>query len=232
MARYASCCLINQKNRNTMTTHLYLIRHGEAYSNVEPIVGGMKGCRGLTPTGLSQAQALEQRLALGEIAADVLYSSTLPRAAMTAEHVARALNLPIQWDDALHEIRPGLADGMHLNEARERFPGFAVFFRELFTPLAPEGESWASFQHRASEALERIIAQHPDQRIVVVCHGGVIEVSFFYLMQLGPQVRTRNSFHVRNTAITHWRRVVERDGRIEWHLNAHNDHRHLIDQNV
>ena len=26
-----------------MTTNLYLIRHGEAYSNVESVIGGMRG---------------------------------------------------------------------------------------------------------------------------------------------------------------------------------------------
>ncbi|HMO55777.1 MAG TPA: histidine phosphatase family protein [Roseiflexaceae bacterium] len=210
-----------------MTTELYLIRHGEAHSNVEPIIGGMRGCRGLTERGFSQARALEQRLAEGEIAIDVLYASTLLRARQTAEHVGRALDLPIHWDDELHEIRPGLADGMTVNEARERFGGFSSFFSELFTPLAPEGESWASFQFRVSLAFEQIINRHPGKKIAIVCHGGVIEVSFLYMLQLGPQARTRNSFHVRNTAITHWRHVTERDGRQEWHLAAHNDHAHL-----
>ena len=33
-------------------THLYLIRHGEAVSNVEPIIGGMRGDTGLSPLGV------------------------------------------------------------------------------------------------------------------------------------------------------------------------------------
>src|SRR5437867_1180185 len=101
-----------------MTTNLYLIRHGEAYSNVEAVIGGMKGDRGLTERGFAQAQALARRLATGEIHADVLYASTLPRARMTAELVAEALKLPIRWDDDLHELRPGEADGLHVEVAR------------------------------------------------------------------------------------------------------------------
>jgi probable phosphoglycerate mutase len=211
-----------------MTTNLYLIRHGEAYSNVEAVVGGMQGDRGLTERGIAQAEALARRLATGEIAADVLYASTLPRARMTAELVAGALKLPIDWDDELHELRPGVADGMTVAAARERFDTFERFLTEAFTQIAPESESWGSFQMRASAALERIILRHPDQTIVVVTHGGVIEVSFMYLLELAPQMRARTSFHVANTAITHWRYVTSYAGRREWHLAAHNDHRHLL----
>lgn len=45
-----------------MTTQLYLIRHGEAVANVEPIIGGMRGDAGLTDRGREQADLLEQRL--------------------------------------------------------------------------------------------------------------------------------------------------------------------------
>src|SRR5689334_12034263 len=133
-----------------MSTNLYLIRHGEAYSNIEPIIGGMRGDRGLTERGIAQAEALGRRLSSGEIAADVLYASTLPRAKMTAQYVGEALGLPINWDDELHELRPGDADGMSVEAARERFEGFDRFMTEPFCPIAPGGESWGSFQVRTS----------------------------------------------------------------------------------
>ncbi|HJZ47755.1 MAG TPA: histidine phosphatase family protein [Roseiflexaceae bacterium] len=210
-----------------MTTHLYLIRHGEAYTNVEAVIGGIKGDRGLTERGVAQAEALARRLTSGEIAADVLYASTLPRARTTAEHVAGALNLPIEWDDELQELRPGESDGMRVEDARVKFAGFSAFLREPFTPIAPGGESWGSFQARTSAALERIITRHQGQTIVVVAHGGTIEVSFLYMLGLGPHARARNAFHGQNTSITHWRQI-ESLGRQEWQLVTHNDHRHLI----
>jgi probable phosphoglycerate mutase len=212
-----------------MPTNLYLIRHGEAYSNVEAVIGGMNGDRGLTEHGVTQVQALARRLSSGEIAADVLYASTLPRARTTAEHVAVALGLPVQWDDELHELRPGESDGMRVADARAKFEGFNRFLIEPFTPIAPGGESWGSFQTRTSAALERIILRHQGQTIVVVAHGGTIEVSFLHLLGLGPQTRMRAAFHVLNTAITHWKHVEAFGGREEWQLVAHNDHRHLLD---
>lgn len=210
------------------TTHLYLIRHGEAFSNVDGTVGGMQGDRGLTERGFAQARALAVRLATGEIPAEVLYASTLPRARQTAELAAGALGLPIIWDDELHELRPGEADGLHVREAAARYQGFARFLQEIYTPIAPGGESWGSFQMRGSAALERIVRDHPGQHIVVVAHGGLIEVSFLHLLGLGPQTRARAAFHAQNTAITHWRHYEVR-GRWEWHLVCHNDHQHLRD---
>jgi 2,3-bisphosphoglycerate-dependent phosphoglycerate mutase len=215
-----------------MPTNLYLIRHGEAVSNVEPIMGGDKGCRGLTERGLAQARALGKRLERGEITADALYASDLPRARQTAEAVATALGLEIRFDPELQELRPGEADGMRVDEARARFGTFDLFFKEFYTPIAPGGESWGSFIARASAALERLVNRHRGQTTVVVCHGGVIEASFFHLLQLGPTVRGRASFHVRNSAITHWREVETRDDRQEWQLVSHNDHWHLLEDGL
>lgn len=209
-----------------MITNLYLIRHGEAYSNVDGVIGGMQADRGLTERGFAQAHALAERLAMGEIPAEVLYASTLPRARQTAEIVADALKLPVAWDDELHELRPGESDGMHISEARTRYEGFRRFLDDLYTPIAPGAESWGIFQARVSAVLERLTRQHAGQNIVVVAHGGVIEVSFLHFLGLGPQARTRAAFHGRNTAITHWSHQ-ESGGRLEWRLVAHNDHYHL-----
>ena len=115
-------------------THLYLVRHGQAIVNVEPIVGGMRGDTGLSPLGVQQAQALCDRLQRGEIQADALLASTLPRARQTAEIIAPALNLPIIFDDELHELRTGdEADGLSIDEYKRRF-GWIDLEEEPFRP--------------------------------------------------------------------------------------------------
>ena len=135
-----------------MTTHLYLVRHGEAYASTDDIIGGVTGCRGLTPTGRRQAEQLRRRLKRGAVAADALYSSTLRRARETAGIVAP---VPIQHDGAPQELRERVADGMRRHEARRHCSGFGTVHAEVFTPVAPEGERRASFQLCASAALER-----------------------------------------------------------------------------
>ena len=210
-----------------VVTQLYLIRHGEAVSNVQPIVGGMRGDTGLTPRGVAQAERLRDRLAgTGEIAADVLISSTLPRARETAEIIAPALGLPIIWDDDVQEMRPGMADGMSLDEFREQF-GIPSTEREPFRPLAPGGENWGQFMLRAATALDRIVRQHRDKNIVIVCHGGVIEGSFVYFFGLNSLAGLPVRFNTHNTSITHWKHGQPGDPSTPWRLMRYNDDAHL-----
>lgn len=211
-----------------MATNVYLIRHGEAFSNVDGTLGGEKGDKGLTERGFAQAQALATRLAGNPFGAEVLYASTLLRARQTAETIAPSLGLPIIFDDEIQELRPGPEiDGMRFSAVREIYPNIERFLSDVFTPLGPGGESWGSFQLRVSAALDRIITAHTGKKIVLVAHGGVIEVSFLHMLALGPQTRSRVAFHARNTAITHWRHSETHGGREEWHLVSHNDDRHL-----
>ncbi|GAB4438541.1 MAG: histidine phosphatase family protein [Chloroflexi bacterium OHK40] len=208
-------------------THLYLIRHGEAWGNVEPIIAGMKADRGLTPRGVAQAERLRDRLAQGEIKADVLIASTLPRARQTAAIIQPALGLPIIADDEVQELDIGEADGMTAQEAWAKF-GPPDFDRFPLRPIAPGGESWGDFTLRVSRALSRITTEHAGKTIVVVCHGGVIDCSFVHFFQMPGLVLPPTDFHTRNTSITHWE-YLERRGRYLWRLNSYNDIAHLHD---
>ncbi len=208
-------------------TNLYLIRHGEAFGNVEPIITGMKADKGLTPRGVAQAERLRDRLALGELAADVLIASTLPRARQTAEIIRPALGLPIILDDDVQELMIGEADGMTNQAAWAKF-GQPDFDRQPLRPIAPGGESWGEFTLRVSRALTRITAEHVGKSIVVVCHGGVIDCSFVHFFHMPGLVLPPTDFHTRNTSLTHWERVNRRDRQL-WRLNSYNDITHLHD---
>lgn len=208
-------------------THLYLIRHGESWGNVEPIVAGMRGDRGLTPRGIAQAERLRDRLARSGLKADVLISSTLPRARQTAEIVQPALGLPIILDDEVQELRVGEADGMSNQEAWSRF-GLPNFAEAPLRPIAPGGESWAAFTLRVAQALTRITTEHAGKTIVVICHGGVIDCSFIHFFRMPSMVVPAADFHTRNTSITHWEQINRR-GTPVWRLNCYNDIAHLHD---
>lgn len=213
-----------------MSTDLYLIRHGEAVANVEPIIGGMRGDVGLTDRGREQARLLEERLRAERLEADQLYVSTLPRALETGEYVARALELPVQRAEDLHELRPGEADGLSVDEWRSRYGSDGSALTDPFQPFSPGGESWAGFLVRAGNALAGIVARHEDETVVAVCHGGVLEASFYLAFGLGA---TGNHvvFAPLNTSITHWRHRHD-DGRSVWTLVTFNDAGHLAAEAV
>ena len=208
-------------------TVLTLIRHGESFANVEPIVESHT-CRGLTPKGITQAEALSTRIRNERWQYDVLYASTLKRAQMTAQIIAPALNLPITWEEGLHELRVGEIDGMNYHDVSLQYPTFDYAIRDVHTKVAPSGESWNEFALRCAATLNTI-AQHPaGKRIAVVCHGGVIECAFLWACDLNAGVRRRVAFPARNTAFTTWHhRMSPFDQRLEWQLLCHNDHTHL-----
>lgn len=210
------------------TTTLTLIRHGEAFSNVNPFYVESYSCRGLTDVGIAQAHTLANRIRDEQWHYDVLYASTLKRAQMTAEIVAPAFALPIQWEDDLHELRVGDADGFAMAEVSVRFPDFANAIKEPYTRVAPNGESWNEFAMRCAHTLHRITTLHAGQQIAVICHGGVIECAFLWIGELNAGMRRRVAFPARHTAITTWVHTTSPyDARTEWQLRCHNDHAHL-----
>jgi len=216
-----------------MTTTLHLIRHGESVPNVTPIIGGMRGDAGLTELGHQQARLLEERLRAEELSADRLYTSTLPRALQTAEYVSRALGLPAIHEDDLHELRPGAADGLTVEQWRATYDGRferGLDEHDAFVPFSPGGESWALFLARAGGMLRTLVRRHPDETVVAVCHGGVLEASFYLALGLGPSAQAAG-FVPRNTSITTWR-YDPPPVRRNWTLVSFNDAAHLSTRQV
>lgn len=207
-------------------THLYLIRHGEAQAALDKRIADQTGDSGLSPLGRTQAARLRDRLAAtGEIAADVLIASTYPRARETAEILAPVWGLPILPDPEVQELRVGEADGLTRDEFNARY-GRPNFEEDPFRPVAPGGESWAQFNLRIVAAFRRITREHAGRRIVVVCHGWVINGAFVAFFDFSPLAHALFGFYTHNTAITEWRQHDQR-GVAHWRLVRYNDDFHL-----
>src|SRR5436190_18415783 len=104
------------------TCRLVLVRHGATAST--DVIGGHRGCGGLSPEGHAQATALAERLArdtgLGAVAA--VYSSVMRRAVETAEPLAAAVGAQdVVQDCDLSELHDGEADGLTVDQAIERW---------------------------------------------------------------------------------------------------------------
>ena len=209
-------------------TRLFLIRHGESVAQVEGFVSGHDTCRGLSDLGRRQVQALHDRLArTGEISADVLLTSILPRAIETASIIAPAIggHEPVQ-DCDLCEIHPGDAEGLTWTEWQEKY------FQEDYdpsTPSAPNGESWIGFSERVANTLKRYVEEHAGKVIVAAVHGGVIEASISAFTDLHP---THGSLGpLINASITEWVHHEPPFGRrgSRWQLVRYNDAAHVAE---
>lgn len=207
-------------------THLYLIRHGQAISATQNVVGNTR----LSPLGITQAERLRDRLAAThEIQADVLISSTMLRARHTAEIVAPALHLPIIFDEELEEWRDGDAEGMSEEEYITLFRSIP-FEQRALRRVIPTSESWAEFHLRIASAIHHVLSEYENKSIVIICHGGVIESTFLMFFGINTLSFSRSFFgHTRNTSITHWRKMHMEGFPPMWSLDYYNDFTHIRD---
>lgn len=75
----------------------------------------------------------------------------------------------------LREVHLGEWEGeLYRQKASEGAPEFVTMIAEQRWDVIPGAEAMDRLRGRVRTAMERIIAAHPDQRIVVVAHGGVI----------------------------------------------------------
>jgi 2,3-bisphosphoglycerate-dependent phosphoglycerate mutase len=205
------------------STHMVLVRHGEADCNVRSVIGGHLGCTGLSPLGVAQAEALRARWEVtGEMRrASAFYASVLPRAIQTAEIIAPALgDLELRTDCNLCEMHPGECDAMTWEDFGRLYPtpDFSV---EPDRPLSPGGESWSGLLRRVDTTLRALADRHAGETVVVACHGGVVNASLVSFLALAHD-GTRLDLRTRNTSITEWERESGR-----WRLLRYNDSAHL-----
>jgi broad specificity phosphatase PhoE len=202
-------------------TRLFLVRHGESHVTVRRVVGGELTCNGLSPLGVRQAEALAERWRREDPPVlDALLTSTLPRAFETADIVAKALDVGVpDRDPELVEHRPGSADGVPFAEFATRFEAFDVRAYPD-RPLSPGGESLNQFRRRVVAAFTGIEQRFAGGTVMVVCHGGVIDIMF--REYLGVGIDAPFDLWTLNTSITEFVGGGER-----WTLRRYNDSAHL-----
>jgi probable phosphoglycerate mutase len=197
-----------------------LIRHGESYANSDGLAGGPIGDGGLTPLGVRQAEALAKRLVASKelMKATAFYTSALPRAIETGEVLRPGLpkDLAPVVDAAFNEISVGEGDGLPWAQYVERY-GAPDWDLDPDALTAPGGESLLGFFERCREAIERTVARHPKELVVIVCHGGFIEQAMKIYQGVGPEVRLRP--RIENCSMTEiefrdeWRRLLRYNDR-------------------
>ncbi len=206
--------------------HLYLIRHGQSYVNLKDWTGGNRDT-GLTELGHRQAAALGEWMPTEIISVDALYASTMQRAQETASYIARAYGVVIGNDDRLREIGNNRAD--HLPWPSDDLPEYSDYWgsERPFASVTPAREGGESLMHcrtRIGSFVEDMIEKHRDQVVVAVCHGGVIELTFDHIFNIGPWRRCE--VWCKNTGITRFE-YVEHPRREMWRLHYHSRGDHL-----
>ncbi len=149
---------------------IYVARHGQSQANHLNVIQGQTSTP-LSALGTRQAEALGR--ALAGLDFDAVYSSDLERAMQTARLAAPA-HLP-QPCTALREWNLGVFQGLTYQEIDEKYPSEWQAFKNTLSGFRiPGGESAEEVFHRTRLFLEELLQRHPQGRVLLVTHGGII----------------------------------------------------------
>lgn len=157
---------------------MLLVRHGESEWNAVRRLQGQADI-GLSAKGEKQAMALAPTIA--QLAPDRIVSSDLRR----ARHTAELLGFPdAQLDPGLREVDVGEWTGLAIADIIVSDPESYRGWR-AGTYAPPGGEIWQDFADRTAKAA--LDAFSTAERLLVVCHGGVIRALLQTLLDLSPK---------------------------------------------
>jgi probable phosphoglycerate mutase len=211
--------------------HLYLIRHGESYVNL-PGWNEWENDIGLTKRGHDQAEAAAKWLKANLPAPDRLYASTMLRARETAQYIADAYEIDIDFDTRLREIGNNRLDHTPLpDDGLARYADYWASARPFsnITPSIAEGESLMHFRTRVGMAIDSLLTNHLNETVMVVCHGFVIDTVFDIAFNIGAYRRCE--VWSKNTGITYFE-YINHPGREHWRLHRQNWTEHLTQYGI
>jgi broad specificity phosphatase PhoE len=162
-------------------TILILIRHGQTSANLDGVWHGSVDTE-LSERGLKQAARAGAHLKEHHSDARALYSSPLKRARDTAEIIGSRLGLEVRLDRDLREYDLGSWEG---KSYAELYKTHRLWHHMRTDPhFAPHGgESPRQVTDRITAALCRIADAHPEQRVIVVAHGGALSLALAELLE-------------------------------------------------
>lgn len=179
-------------------TEIWVVRHGETPWNTVRRVQGWVDTE-LNENGISQAQALGQHLARNLQATqpiDALYTSDLKRAHQTASIIGTSIGLTPEIETGVRERHFGVLQGLIFHTMAEHQPEATKIWQSR-DPEAelPEGESLGTFHRRVVQAIDNIADKHRGQRVMVVSHGGAMDIIWRHASQVSLQANREAPLH-------------------------------------
>jgi probable phosphoglycerate mutase len=201
-------------------TRFCLVRHGETNWNAARRLQGHTDID-LNAKGLAQAKQMARALQRIHLQFDVLYTSDLQRAAHTAQAIERLFNTSAISTAALRERHLGALQGLTTDEAPIREPELweSHLSRNIEEKLRT-GESIQQFAERIKAALEQILSKHLGSTILLVSHGGALDM--MYRIASNQALDAEKAVSVPNASLN-W---ISHDG-LSWKVDGWADTSHL-----
>lgn len=159
--------------------NLIITRHGETDWNVQKRAQGSRDIP-LNETGLQQAYTLAQKLKQGPQPTKI-YTSKQLRAKVTAQIVAKELEIPYEEVEGLEEMNLGLWEGLSWPQIEAQYPAeFERWINNRRYEPAPQGESYQDTLERVLPAIN-VILKCGQENVLIVTHSAIIMALMAYL---------------------------------------------------
>ena len=184
--------MTQKTNRMDNTIHITLMRHGRSRADDERVHEGRYDSP-LTDVGRAQVRSRAEEWKRSGVTFDLIFASTLIRAAESAQIVGEMLNVPVEHDPDWIELDNGPLAGLPFGVGRERYPepDFSNPF-QAFIAATGEGESSWDLVTRAARALQRVI-RRGKRSSLVVAHGGSLNAAMYCILGIPPLGRGPHS---------------------------------------
>ncbi len=177
---------------------LVFIRHATSTWNDERRIQGQLDPP-LSEKGREQARKVATRFR--DTPVDALYSSDLSRARETAEAIGEQIGRLPEYLPELREVALGEWEGLQRDEIIARYPEpWSRWVEHPSWDIVPGGEGTDAFEGRVGAAIEGLVKRHQSGRVLVVTHGGVIQVAL--LRVVGRSSNGLFPFTIENTSVT------------------------------
>jgi probable phosphoglycerate mutase len=201
-------------------TRIIAIRHGETAWNVDTRIQGQLDVA-LNDTGLWQARQAARALGSESIAA--IYASDLSRAFETARAIGEAVGVQPVATSALRERHFGIFQTRTWAEIEESWPDQAQLWRQRVPDWAPEGgESLLTLRARIAQTVQDLAQRHVGQQIVLVAHGGVMDV--LYRLATGQDLQAPRTWNLGNATLNRLLWTPQSITLVGWGDDAHLQH--------
>lgn len=161
----------------------YLVRHGEAESNVRGIANALPEKRKmhLTEEGIRQVHAVA--LFLAKQGVDAIIASPLKRTRETAAAISEQTSVEVLIDDRLHETGLGIYNDGPIDRFFSKYPDM----RMRITPDPLDGtESIIDMRGRIEGFLRDVRQVYQGKKVVIVSHGDVLDQLYGILKRESP----------------------------------------------
>ena len=165
-----------------VASRIYLIRHGETSNAGEVCFNGHFDVN-LSDKGREQSLLLAK--ALRNLPIKAVYSSDLKRTQIGAKFIADGHNLKHVPYKELRELAFGDWEGLSVSEVNRRHPDKLKERLQSIELFQVEGgESFFELKNRVIPKFKYILAEHPSDNIVILCHGGVIRIILSHVLEI------------------------------------------------